>query len=67
MLSFQLSRIFSVKPDKSSEDKKIESLFLLERRKLISCGTDSKSIKLYHNKILVDNVMCGMVGLNFCT
>ena len=51
----------SVKPDKSSEDRKIESLLLLERRKLISSGTDSKSIKLCHNKILVDNVIYGMV------
>ena len=50
----------SVKPDKSSEDRKIESL-LLEPRKLISSGTDSKSIKLRHNKILVDNVIYGMI------
>ncbi len=56
----------SVKPDKSLEERKVESLLLKERRSLIDKGVDRADIKIKGNSILVNKVRHGqVVNFNF--
>jgi len=50
-----------IKPDLTSEERKIESIFLHERWNLIQQRIDRKTIKLRNRQILVINQLHGKV------
>lgn len=51
----------SIKPDLSPSDRKVESLLLQERRKLINSGVGRKSIRLCESSIFVNGQLHGKV------
>jgi len=50
-----------IKPDLTSEERKIESILLHERWNIIQKGIDRKTIKLRNRQILVNNRLHGKV------
>ena len=54
----------SIKPDMSKEQRKVESVLLYERRKLIQSGIVSKCIRLKGDSLFVNNKKHGSV-VNF--
>jgi len=56
-----LSTPLTIKPDLSSQEKKVESALLKERWSLIQNGHNRKQIKLSHNRIFVNGHLYGEV------
>jgi len=56
-----LPKEIRIKPDKSQEERQIESVLLKERWVLIQAGTERKAIKIRSTKIFVSNKLHGQI------
>ena len=52
----------AIKPDKSPEERKVESLLLKERRSLIDAGVERSSIRIKGNSIFVNKHKYGVIS-----